>query len=395
MPLLLSVLLAAVAGFVLAQYLGHWVEREIGAGGTDSAIQLDAFRTGLAMVAGAGGAVALVVAYRRQRDLEQGRFVERFGAAAKQLGDGDAAVRLAGAYAMAGVADESREFGRRQQCIDVLCEYLRLPYDPEQGANHCTEVTTKTSKGDTSNQVEVTEIMRIRQNDRQVRQTIVRIIAAHLSKDREHRWSRHDFDFSGVLFEDADFKRTVFNGESVSFEKSEFHGDTEFRGAEFGGTNLSFMDATFQGRAGFSGATVGAIGNMFTGATFERSAAFSRATFAGMATGFSGASFGGSRTSFENATFASPVITEFGGAVFKAAETTFKGAEFHRSSGQGHSFKGASFEGDKATFESPRMWESTKFDWDADRALIPKCVRPQDWPPAANPDQPKSYVDRM
>jgi hypothetical protein len=34
----------------------------------------------LTVVAGVGGAVALVVAYRRQRDLEQGRFVERFGA---------------------------------------------------------------------------------------------------------------------------------------------------------------------------------------------------------------------------------------------------------------------------------------------------------------------------
>lgn len=49
-------------------------------------------------------AVALVVAYRRQRDLEQGKFVEGFGAAAKQLGDADAAVRMAGVYAMAGVA---------------------------------------------------------------------------------------------------------------------------------------------------------------------------------------------------------------------------------------------------------------------------------------------------
>ncbi|WP_067684067.1 hypothetical protein [Nocardia miyunensis] len=45
------------------------------------------------MVAGVGGVVALVVAYLRQRDLEQGRFVERFGAAAAQLGPTDVAVR--------------------------------------------------------------------------------------------------------------------------------------------------------------------------------------------------------------------------------------------------------------------------------------------------------------
>ena len=61
-------------------------------------------------MAGVGGAVALVVAYRRQNDLEQGRFVERFGAAAAQLGSPDPAVRIAGVYAMAGVADESTTF---------------------------------------------------------------------------------------------------------------------------------------------------------------------------------------------------------------------------------------------------------------------------------------------
>lgn len=103
-------------------------------------------KTALTVVAGVGGAVALVVAYRRQRDLEQGRFVERFGAAAAQLGDPDAAVRLAGVYAMAVVADESSEFTRRQQCIDVLCGYLRLPYDPEQGDSHRTELVTTTTR---------------------------------------------------------------------------------------------------------------------------------------------------------------------------------------------------------------------------------------------------------
>jgi hypothetical protein len=88
-----------------------------------------------------------VVAYRRQRDLEQGRFVERFGAAAAQLGDPDPAVRIAGVYAMAAAADEAATFGRRQQCIDVLCGYLRLPYDPDHGASHHTEIVAKTNPG--------------------------------------------------------------------------------------------------------------------------------------------------------------------------------------------------------------------------------------------------------
>lgn len=393
-PLSVSVLLAAIAGFGLAQYLGRWVERQISSGGVDSVVQLDAFRTGLAMVAGVGGAVALVVAYRRQRDLEQGRFVERFGAAAKQLGDDDAALRLAGAYAMAGVADESHEFGRRQQCIDVLCEYLRLPYDPARGASHCTEVTTKTLTGEASNQVEVTETIRIRQNDRQVRQTIIRIIAAHLSKHHEHRWSRHNFDFSGVLFEDADFKQTVFGGEFVSFEKAEFHGETDFAAAEFNRANLSFADATFKGPASFYRATIGAVANSFSSATFEKDAAFDSTTFAGIATLFTGTRFEGATTSFDDATFSTSVLTEFGRAVFKSDDTTFRGAAFHPAL-QAHSFEGASFEGRRATFDSPRMWESVRFDWDGKPDRIPACIRPQKWPPAVNPNQPRIHVRKL
>src|SRR5271170_7855916 len=58
---------------------------------------------------------------------------ERFATAAGQLGDDKPpAVRLAGVYSMAGLADDWEE--NRQTCIDVLCAYLRLPYDPDPGA---------------------------------------------------------------------------------------------------------------------------------------------------------------------------------------------------------------------------------------------------------------------
>jgi hypothetical protein len=60
---------------------------------------------------------------------------ERFATAADQLGSGKPAVRLAGVYAMAGLADDWEE--NRQTCVDVLCAYLRMPYkpDPGQGAD--------------------------------------------------------------------------------------------------------------------------------------------------------------------------------------------------------------------------------------------------------------------
>jgi len=59
---------------------------------------------------------------------------ERFATAAGQLGsDKPAAVRLAGVYAMAGLAEDWEE--NRQTCVDVLCGYLHLPHDPDPGDN--------------------------------------------------------------------------------------------------------------------------------------------------------------------------------------------------------------------------------------------------------------------
>jgi hypothetical protein len=53
---------------------------------------------------------------------------ERFSAAAGQLGsDKPSAVRLAGVYAMAGLADDWED--DRQTCVDMLCAYLRMPYE--------------------------------------------------------------------------------------------------------------------------------------------------------------------------------------------------------------------------------------------------------------------------
>src|SRR5215469_7392894 len=56
---------------------------------------------------------------------------ERFATATGQLGSDTPAVRLAGVYAMGGLADDWEE--NRQTCVDVLCAYLRLPYAPDPG----------------------------------------------------------------------------------------------------------------------------------------------------------------------------------------------------------------------------------------------------------------------
>src|SRR5215813_12119397 len=58
---------------------------------------------------------------------------ERFTTAAEQLGSDKPAIRLAGVYAMAGLADDWKE--NRQTCVDVLCAYLQLPYEPDPGSD--------------------------------------------------------------------------------------------------------------------------------------------------------------------------------------------------------------------------------------------------------------------
>ncbi|MFE3023350.1 pentapeptide repeat-containing protein [Nocardia tengchongensis] len=225
------------------------------------AAPIDITKLALTVVGGVGGAVALVVAYRRQRDLEQNRFVERFGAAAAQLGSASVAVRIAGVYAMAGVADESTG-SNRQRCIDVLCGYMRLPYDSAHGGSGRTKRVTKTvvQRDVVSRDVEVEqeEHAEYRQDDREVRQTIVRVIVDHVRGGTTHDWSENTFDFRTAHLESADFSGARFAGIG-RFVGTIFSGPTDLRQVTFSGTT-DFIGATLSGptefvEATFSGAT--------------------------------------------------------------------------------------------------------------------------------------------
>ncbi|HEY5357257.1 MAG TPA: hypothetical protein VIJ82_06120 [Streptosporangiaceae bacterium] len=106
---------------------------------------------------------------------------ERFATAAGQLGgDKPPAVRLAGVYAIAGLADDWSE--NRQTCVDVLCGYLRMPYEPDPGQD-------------------APEPERFAfQASREVRHTVIRIITAHLKDDAAVSWQGLNFDFTGVVY---------------------------------------------------------------------------------------------------------------------------------------------------------------------------------------------------
>src|SRR5215813_4516728 len=88
-----------------------------------------------AIIAGSVGVLTLIGTLAAQyygiRRTSKDTLNARFATAADKLGSEAPAVRLAGVYAMAGLADDWPE--NRQTCVDVLCGYLRLPYDPDPG----------------------------------------------------------------------------------------------------------------------------------------------------------------------------------------------------------------------------------------------------------------------
>src|SRR6266568_8093361 len=115
---------------------------------------------------------------------------ERFATAAEQFGSDKPAVRLAGVYAMAGLADDWEK--NRQVCIDVLCAYLRMPYelDPGDQAPEAEQLAFQAS--------------------REVRHTVIRIIRNHLNGHTNISWRGCDFDFTNVIFDGATFFRVEF-----------------------------------------------------------------------------------------------------------------------------------------------------------------------------------------
>jgi len=245
---------------------------------------------------------------------------ERFATATGQLGDDKPpAVRLAGVYAMAGLADDWPE--NRQTCIDVLCAYLRMPYesDPGQEASGPERLAFRAS--------------------REVRHTVIRVIAAHLRYGAAVSWRGLDFDFTGVVFDGGDFGDAVFSDGTVRFDRAEFsNGSVDFRDAEFSGGRVTFYGAAF------SGGTVRFHSVEFSGGEVS----FSRAAFSGSTVNFFSAKFSGGKVSFRD-------------AVFSGGQVRFGGAEF---SGGPVDFRMAEFSGGRVTFSGPGDWSfPPAFSW--------------------------------
>ena len=333
----------------------------------------DLLKVAFAVAVGIGGVVALVTAYRRQRvaefahelaariedradrgeeenqklaarteEREATRLLnERFATAAGQLGSESPAVRLAGIYAMAGLADNWPQ--RRQTCVDVLCAYLRMPYAPEPAADAAQPDR------------------QAYQATQEVRHTAIRIITAHLAPYRRpatpQDWCGLDLDFTGTIFDSGtvDFSGAQFTGGTVNFRDAQFTGGTvNFSSAQFTGGTVNFSSAQFTGAtvnfrdAQFTGATVDFSDAQFAGGTVYFSDAqsvpgtrffhgqaqfadgtvyFRRAQFTGGTVDFSGAWFTGGTVDFRDAQFTGATV-DFSGAWFTGATVDFRDAQF-------------------------------------------------------------------
>ncbi len=281
---------------------------------------------------------------------------ERFATAAEQLGsDKPPAVRLAGVYAMAGLADDWE--ANRQTCVDVLCAYLRMPYEP-----------------DPSSDGSVAEHLAFKSN-REVRHTVIRVITAHLQKEAGVSWQGLNFDFTGVVFDGGSFAQARFSGGTVSFNHAEFSGsEVSFFGAQFVGVKVNFVGAKFSGGqvkffaaqlvgcvvdfryTEFSGSEVSFLEALFVDSDVN----FSEAVFSGGLVGFYCAQFPSGRFIFSGARFSGGRIY-FSDAVFCGIEIYFGGARF---SGGEVSFNNAVFSGGTVDFSRAGDWSHPpKFTW--------------------------------
>lgn len=261
-----------------------------------ASLRIQAIRTGLTVGAGAAGAVALVLTFRRQwhqeivasdarHDASERRITELYSKAADQLGSEKAPVRLAGLYSLERLAQSNPE--HRQTIVSVICAYLRMPYSPpDDEADDLVGRIQEHAPGRIASAVE----------EREVRTTAQRILADHLCRPnfeegRDPRSGAHywdgmrldltgatliSIDMLGLVVDEAEFVSSIFYGHTV-FSGSVFRGAASFDNASFNGTTL-FMSAEFDDMASFSGVHFYSD-TIFSYSTFDNTVWFDNSIF--------------------------------------------------------------------------------------------------------------------
>ena len=197
------------------------------------------------------------------------------------------------------------------------------------------------------------------QANREVRHTVIRVIAAHLRPDAAVSWQGRNLDFTGTVFDGADFSHAHFSGGTVLFE------DTQFLGAE-----VKFVDTIFEAEqfptGGFSGivsfarAKFTADVSAFVDSRFAGFVFFGGADFAGGIVHFGKVEFSSGLTTFDNVEFSGAEV-KFDEAKFSGGMVGFRSARF--TDGE-VDFRGAEFSGAEVDFSQAGDWSNPpKFPW--------------------------------
>jgi Pentapeptide repeats (9 copies) len=260
-----------------------WLLSEANLAKDPAAARVEAIKTGLSISAGVGAVFALLLAVRRQwhqelstaatdHDATEKRITELYTKAVEQLGAAQAPVRLGGLYALERVAQNNP--GQRQAIVNVLCAYLRMPYQlPEPLAEDADDQHVAAH--------------RERVQEREVRLTAQRLLTAHLAPGIDPArpvttfWPGIDLDLTNATLLDFDLCGGTVR--TATFRSATFTGDADFESATFVG-DVNFDSAAFTQRAGFESATFSGRYADFRSAVFAGKAHFSGlVTFAGYA----------------------------------------------------------------------------------------------------------------
>jgi uncharacterized protein YjbI with pentapeptide repeats len=345
LPLRLWLHIALFFGIAVASVFVLWVIFQgVFSARLKDELKVEVIRLILYIIAGIGGVFALVIAYRRQGLNEAAEvrveraeareeskvYNERFKSASEQMSSDHAANRLAGVYAMAGLADDWDQ--GRQTCISVLCAYLRMPFEPPTGAPPPEDADGAERTGHRTEE-------RARSQEAQVRETIISVIASRLraAPVEGQTWHGCDFDFTKAHFDDADFSGILVTGGVMSF-KGIVHasGRLDFADMAVSGGDVAFTEAEFSG---------GEV--VFSRTRFAKGwVTFAEAVFSGGEVSFRGAVFSGARVDFESTQFSGGRVGFFE-AWFTDGEVDFAGAVF---SGGGVGFAWAKLAGGLVRF---------------------------------------------
>ena len=242
----------------------------------------------------------------------------RYTTAIEQLSSDKASIRLGGVYTLVGLVDEwladdktipNIEERRKegQVIINNLCAYIRSPFLLAERAKQLDAPYAKDLQKNFGGDIEkfnedkqyFAQEKAALEEERQVRQSIIKEMREHLSKNysKSSFWSDLDYDFSnahffypvnfndsyfgaslnffGATFTETDFSEATFT-QNANFSRATFTQNANFFGATF--TQANFIGATFTERADFFEATFTQNAN-FSRATFTERADFSRAIF--------------------------------------------------------------------------------------------------------------------